>query len=131
MEEGEGSGGTMTLAFWILMLLPPSLRERRRYLVFEVMSERELSKKELLREIREAMFSLYGDVGVSESGIRLIGYQNEKGTNRGVGIVRCAHTKVEGVRAAVASIHSVNGARLGIRVIGISGTIKGATRLYR
>ena len=31
--------------------------------------------------------------------------------------------------AALACIHSVNETRVGIRVIGISGTIKGATRL--
>ncbi len=124
--------------YWDLMLyLPPTLRERRRYLAFELISEREIDKRELLKEIRDSVYSLYGDTGASESKMWLIEYSKNEdadgGTDRcrGVGILRCAHNKVEEVRAALACIHSASGVRLGIRVIGISGTIKGATRLRR
>jgi ribonuclease P/MRP protein subunit POP5 len=143
MEEGEGRGDNKKmksgkskiqnqLVFCILyfaLLIPPSLRDRRRYLVFELMSEREIDKWALLKEIRDSVFSLYGDVGVSESKIRLMEYTKREGTDRGMGILRCAHDKVEEVRAALACIHSANEASLSIRVIGTSGTIKGATRL--
>lgn len=95
--------------------------------MFELISEREIDKWALLNEIRDSIFSLYGDVGASESKIRLIKYTKREGTDRG--ILRCVHYKVEEVRAALACIHSANGARLSIRVIGTSGTIKGATRL--
>lgn len=118
----------MKFAVYILqfaLLLPPSLRGRRRYLVFEVISEREIDKKALLKEIWNSVYSLYGDAGASESRIWLMEYDG------GEGILRCAHDKVEEVRAALACIHSVNETRVGIRVIGISGTIKGATRLRR
>ncbi len=140
MEKGNGSGDNIKnekckvqyqFAFYILhfalLMLPPSLRERRRYLVFEVISEREIDKRELLDEIRSSLYSLYGDVGASESRIWLIGYDKKKD----VGILRCAHNKVEEVRAALACIHSVNGARIGMRVIKTAGTIKGATRLTK
>ena len=117
------------------MLLPPSLRGRRRYIVFEVISERGIDKKALLKEIWDSIYSLYGDVGASESKLWLIGYGYDKRKDRDIGrdrgILRCAHDKVEEVRAALACIHSVNEAKVGIRVIGISGTIKGATRLRR
>ncbi len=93
--------------------------------MFELISEREIDKKSLLKEIWDSVYSLYGDAGASESRIWLMGYDG------GEGILRCAHDKVEEVRAALACIHSVNEARVGIRVIGISGTIKGATRLWR
>jgi ribonuclease P/MRP protein subunit POP5 len=145
MEKGKGSGDTMKSAkcksqnkIFILhfaLLLPPSLRERKRYLLFEVISKREIDKRELLKEIWDSTYSLYGDVGTSESRIWLIGYDQKKdadtGADVGVGILRCAHDKVEEVRAALACIHSVNEARVGIRVVGISGTIKGATRLTK
>jgi ribonuclease P/MRP protein subunit POP5 len=147
MEKGKGSGDNMKMKsakcksqnkFCILhfaLLLPPSLRERKRYLVCEVISEREIDKRELLKEIRDSTYSLYGDVGASESRIWLIEYDKKKdadtSTDVGVGILRCAHDKVEEVRAALACIHSVNEARVGIRVVGISGTIKGATRLTK
>ncbi|NMX21289.1 hypothetical protein C5S30_02390 [ANME-1 cluster archaeon GoMg4] len=116
-----------------LLILPPSLRERRRYLLFEVLCEREIDKRELLKEIWNSLYSLYGDVGASESKVWLIEYHKREDANSssggggGVGILRCAHNKVEEVRASLACIHSINDARIGIRVIKISGTIKGAT----
>lgn len=123
------------LHFALLSTILPSLRGRRRYIVFEVISEREIDKKALLKEIWDSIYSLYGDVGASECKLWLIGYDKTKDTDigkgKGKGILRCAHDKVEEVRAALACLHSVNEARVGIRVIGISGTIKGATRLRR
>ena len=56
------------------LLLPPSLRGRRRYLVFELISEREIDKKSLLKEIWDSVYSLYGDAGASESRIWLMEY---------------------------------------------------------
>ena len=142
-------------------LTPPSLRERRRYIVFEVIyeehrkkhekhekknqeSEKErerknreekeekskikdeegISERALLRAIWDALYSLYGDIGVSECGIWLIDYDEK----RGVGILRCTHTKVEAVRAALACIHMINGRRTCIRGVVTSGTIKAARR---
>jgi ribonuclease P/MRP protein subunit POP5 len=115
----------------VMLYLPPSLRERRRYLLFEVTSERELDKRELLKEIWDSIYSLYGDVGASESKLWLIAYHVRENTNRSVGILRCAHDRVDEVRASLACIHSVNGARAGIRVIKTSGTIKGVKHLRR
>jgi ribonuclease P/MRP protein subunit POP5 len=123
METGKRSGNNK-----LKLYIPPSLRERRRYLVFEVISEREIERKELLKEIWDCIYSLYGDVGVSESKIWLIQYDKRAG----IGILRCAHKKVEEVRAALACLHSVNETRtrIGIRVLGISGTIKGARKKF-
>lgn len=117
----------------VMLYLLPSLRERRRYLLFEVLGERELDKRELMKEIWNSMYSLYGDVGASESKLWLISYRENESHNEGeatcgMGVLRCAHDKVEEVRASLACIHSVNGARVGIRVIRTSGSIKGASK---
>lgn len=111
--------------FLILHYLPPSLRERRRYLLFEVLSERALEKWELLREIWDSLYTLYGDLGASESKVWLIEYHTLDGATGGRGILRCAHQHVEDVRASLACIHAVNNVRVGIRVIRTSGTLKG------
>ncbi|MHC1611017.1 MAG: Rpp14/Pop5 family protein [Candidatus Methanospirareceae archaeon] len=131
MEEGERCRDNMNMRYSLsfLLHLPPSLRERRRYLRFEVISEREIDKRELLKAIWDSLYGLYGDVVASESKIWLIEYH--KGEKNGVGILRCAHDKTDEVRASLACIHSVNGAQVGIRVIKTSGTIKGATRPRR
>ena len=117
----------------VLLYLLPSLRERRRYLLFELMGEREIDKRELMKELWNSIYSLYGDVGASESKLWLIEYhrledRKEEESTLIVGVLRCAHNKVEEVRASLACIHTVNDARVGIRVIRTSGSIKGASR---
>lgn len=92
--------------------------------MFEVLSEIGIDKHRLLNAIWDSVYSLYGDIGTSESKLWLIRYDK-----KGIGILRCTHTKVEEVRAALACVHSVNGAGIGISVIGVSGTIKGASRV--
>ena len=112
----------------VMRYVPPSLRERRRYLLFEMIGEREIDKRDLLKELWDSIHSLYGDVGASEIKLRLIKYHTRGSTQSVVGILRCAHDKVEEVRASLACIHSITDARVGIRVIKTSGTIRGATR---
>lgn len=90
----------------------------------KIKDEEGISERALLRAIWDALYSLYGDIGVSECGIWLIDYDEK----RGVGILRCTHTKVEAVRAALACIHMINGRRTCIRGVVTSGTIKAARR---
>ena len=113
----------------VMRYVPPSLRERRRYLLFDMIGDREIDKRALLKELGDSIHSLYGDVGASKIKLRLIKYHTREDDTHGVvGILRCAHGKVEEVRASLACIHSITDARVGIRVIKTSGTIRGATR---
>ena len=98
------------------------MREKRRYLLFEVISDGEVAKHGLQNAIWDSIYSLYGDTGASESRLWLVNYDS----GIGIGVLRCAHRTVEKVRAALACIYSVDGVRTAIRVIRVSGTLKGA-----
>lgn len=102
----------------------PVLRERKRYIVFEVISEKDVSKNDLLAAIRSAETTLFGDIGSSLSRLRLISFDGR------FGLLRCAHTRIEESRAALATVYSINRTRAAIRVLGVSGTIKAATEKY-
>ncbi len=104
--------------------LPSSLRQRKRYLAIEVIAEREVSREELLREIFSSLGSLYGDIGSSECGVRLLDYGSQKG------VLRCSHGMEDRSRAAFATITTIGGQRAIVHVLGISGTVKGATQKY-
>ena len=122
--------------------IPASLRERKRYLVFEIIAPQNEEEKEesccsncesyvvnerdLLRAIWEALYSLFGDVGVAACNIWLIDFDGKKG----VGILRCSHRKVEEVRAALACI-KIGGRPLCIRVVRTTGTVKAARSIAR
>ena len=97
------------------------MREKRRYLLFEAICDAEVGKHELQNAIWDSIYSLYGDTGASESRLWLVNYDS----GIGIGVLRCAHRTVEEVRAALACIHSVDGVRTAIRVIRVSGTLKG------
>ena len=111
-----------------MVYTPPTLRERRRYLRFELQCERPVDKRAVLKEIWDSLYALYGDLGASESKLWLIEYQPSEDGTQGVGILRCAHNHVEEVRAALACIHAIDTARVGIRIVKTSGTIKGASK---
>ncbi|MHC1579736.1 MAG: Rpp14/Pop5 family protein [Candidatus Alkanophagales archaeon] len=114
-------------------LLPPSLREKKRYLVFEVLSEGEVERGEFLKELWNSLYSLFGETVASGCKLWLIDFGREgvfEGFEVYTGIVRCAHKRTDEVRAALACIPSVGGKRVSIRVRGISGTIKAARRKF-
>jgi len=107
-----------------LKILPPTLRDKKRYLAFELICEHEVTREELLREMFSCVGSLIGDVGSSECGIRLLTFEDSKG------IIRCAHKKTGLTRAAVTTITHISGKRVLMHILGISGTIAGATEKY-
>jgi ribonuclease P/MRP protein subunit POP5 len=102
----------------------PTLREKKRYLAFEVMSERTLNRQELVREILNSMMSIFGDKGTSEINPSLMSFDGK------YGILRCEREKRVETRAGLACINNIHGIRVSIFVLGISGTIKGATEKF-
>ncbi|MGP8331007.1 MAG: Rpp14/Pop5 family protein [Methanosarcinaceae archaeon] len=107
-----------------MKILPPTLRDKKRYLAFELLCEHEITREDFLREMFLCVGSLIGDVGSSECGIRLLTFEDSKG------IIRCAHTKTELTRAAVTTIMHISGKRVLVHILGVSGTIAGATEKY-
>jgi ribonuclease P/MRP protein subunit POP5 len=106
------------------MRLLPSLREKRRYLAFGILSENGMSRHDFTEGLRRSASSLLGDAGESECGMHLLSFDGSGG------IVRCVHTHVTQTRAALAAIHEIRDLRIAVYVIGISGTVKGAKRFF-
>ncbi|MFP4655914.1 MAG: Rpp14/Pop5 family protein [Methanohalobium sp.] len=104
--------------------LPPTMRNRKRYLAFELISEESVTREELIKEIFSCAGSLIGDLGSSECNIRLLSFENSKG------IIRCNHNTTEKTRASLATVTNIGGKQAVIHILGISGTVKGATTKY-
>ncbi|AFC99631.1 ribonuclease P protein subunit Rpp14 [Methanocella conradii HZ254] len=108
-----------------MKILPSSLREKKRYIAFEVACESEpVERKALLDEVFFATQALLGDVGSCEIGYRLMDFNGFRG------IMRVNLKGVELARAAMATVCSIKGSRAAIRVLGVAGTIKAATEKY-
>jgi len=102
----------------------PTLREKKRYIAFEITSEKTINRQELVREISNSIISLFGDKGASEINPSLMSFEGR------FGILRCAREKTNETRAGLACINNIHGILVSIRVLGISGTIKGATEKF-
>jgi len=102
----------------------PVLRDRRRYMAFEIEAEGELSPKDLMSEIHSSQFSLFGDAGAGQNRLKLICFDGRRG------LLRFGHRYLKETRATLASIHSVRGVRAALHTKGVSGTIKCAREKY-
>ncbi|WP_440944842.1 Rpp14/Pop5 family protein [Methanosarcina sp. T3] len=104
--------------------LLPSLRAKKRYLAFELISEEPVGRSDIVREVISSASSLLGDVITSDCDIRVLGFE------AGKGIIQCSHTRVKETRAALATLTRINGKRATLHVLGASGTVKRATEKF-
>ncbi|GFO96536.1 ribonuclease P [groundwater metagenome] len=102
----------------------PTLREKKRYIAFKIISENTINRKELSEELFDSICSLFGDTGGSEINPALMSYDG------GYGVLRCQKDRTSDTRAALACINKVRGGRVSIMVIGISGTVRGAMEKF-
>lgn len=104
--------------------LLPSLRAKKRYLVFELIFDEPVSRSDLVREVMFSASSLLGDVTASECDIKVLGFEDRKG------IIQCSHTKVKETRASLAALTRINGRRATLYILGTSGTVKRVTEKF-
>jgi len=99
-------------------------REKRRYLALEVAGEQPVDERAVLDAVQASVSRLFGEYGASKTNLKLITYVPEK---RQV-VIRCSHTMLEKVRAAIVSITEINGKPVAVHVVGVSGTLKALSK---
>ena len=107
-----------------MKVLSPTLRDSYRYVAFTTFLEEPVKPHAFRNELVTAAFGLFGAVGVSKFGMKVIAFDGVSG------IVRCNYKYVDDVRAVLASLSRVGNSRICVVVTGTSGTIKTATEKY-
>ena len=107
----------------------PSLREKKRYLVYELISK---NKFESYQQVADAIsymaLQFLGELGFGNAGIRMMHDQWDYARQRG--IVKVSHLYVDHLRTALMLINSINEQEVIFRTVGISGILKKAKRKY-
>lgn len=107
----------------------PTLREKKRYLAFEIISESKISDiKAVSTEMLKAIGSFLGSMQAGKAGLKLI--QELWSPERQRGIIKVGHKYVEQLKAALALIKDISGQKVIVRSVGLSGTIKKAKMRY-
>ncbi len=104
--------------------LPPTLRGRKRYMAFQVISENDVLIDDLTNSIWHSLLNFLGEYGVARAGVWIS--KNNYDANKKMGLISCNHTSVEHVRTALALIQRIGDSRAIIKVLGVSGTIRAA-----
>lgn len=95
--------------------LKPTLKEKKRYLVYEIMGNKNISFEKAKELIVSTMQKLFGVFGTAQLGLNFLEYENNKG------VIRVDNKFVDQVKAGFCLINEKN---LMIRSVGVSGTLK-------
>ncbi|MEM7813324.1 MAG: Rpp14/Pop5 family protein [Candidatus Aenigmatarchaeota archaeon] len=108
--------------------LPPSLRPKARYVVFEIISDHAVTLEDFTAALWNSVLNLLGELAASECRIWVIKNLYDERAQRGV--LKCAHDRVEHVRTALSLITMLGESKATIRVAGVTGTLKSARNKY-
>jgi RNase P/RNase MRP subunit POP5 len=95
---------------------------RWRYVIFHVHSPLNLKVEDLRVTLKKHMRSFLGTYGLSKNPFKLMAYDEE---NK-IGILKCSHTSLDIIRAALALLSAINDEPSAIHVMKVSGTYKNA-----
>lgn len=104
-------------------LLLPSLREKKRYIAFKVISEEQIVYSDLEPAILNQLLDFYGEYGFSRLSFWII--KNLYNEQKQVGVIRCNNKSVSQVIACLGLISRLGDTRVIFKILKVSGTIKG------
>lgn len=106
---------------------PPVMRERRRYIAFQVKAEGKLTKKEVEKSLWDNTFDYIGLLGAVESSFWLINFDEK--TQKGV--IRTTNKFTDKILGTLAFAEKVSNKKAVFHIKGVTGTIKKANSLAK
>ncbi|MAG91988.1 hypothetical protein CMO83_04905 [Candidatus Woesearchaeota archaeon] len=107
----------------------PSLREKKRYLVFEVISKDKITDINAVSDsIRHYSMQFLGQLGTAKAGIMVLNNKWDAELQRG--IIKVSHKHVDGLKASLMFIDKINDKEVIFRSLGVSGILNKAERNY-
>ena len=115
-----------------LKILPPTLREKKRYIAFYVYSEHDITKNDFTYHMWNKLIGLYGEVTSSDVNLWLVSYKRVSNQDRITykGILKCQRGYEKETLTMLASLTNIKENKLVVQSCGTSGTIKSLNRKY-
>lgn len=105
----------------------PSLRERKRYLAFEILSKSKITDYSLIsREITENCLKFIGELGAGKAGIMILEEKFNPRTQRG--LIKVNNKYLNELKTSLALIEKIKNQPVIIRSLITAGTIKKTER---
>ena len=105
------------------MKLLPSLRQKKRYIVFEIISSKVFPLSDIESEVTLGLQRFLGELGMSRAMPMFVKekYKNQKF------IIKVNHTAVDECKAGIILIQKIKGVPVSMRSIIMSGSLKKAS----
>jgi RNase P/RNase MRP subunit POP5 len=98
----------------------PVRRYKRRYVAFRVSGLKQFSDAEVSGAFKDAIRRVYGYHGLSKMGLKFIEFSHKEQE----GIIRCNHSHIREMRAAIALLDQISGVQVAATVVRVSGTLR-------
>jgi len=114
----------------IVKHLPKHLRPRWRYLAvaLETWPDADLDRDQFQRAVWQSARTLLGDAGTAPLDLSV--FQFDVANGQGTALVRTRRGTVEAARASLACLSTIGEDPVGIRVAGVSGTVRACEEKY-
>lgn len=106
--------------------LRPTLREKKRYVVFRVVSDDVIEYKSIEKEINSQILLFLGTLYAGKAGILILKNQYLKNH----GIIRVSHLFVDELKSALMHVQKIDKKSITIDVMGVSGILKKAREKF-
>jgi RNase P/RNase MRP subunit POP5 len=106
-------------------MLIPTLREKKRYLVFKIIGGR-FDKRDVEKAIKQAFLDFLGELGLSRAGLLFPLWKK----NKNVGVIRVNNKFVEEAKFCLSLIKQIGGERVLIRDLRVCGALKKTKDFY-
>ncbi|MEM4263677.1 MAG: Rpp14/Pop5 family protein [Candidatus Woesearchaeota archaeon] len=104
----------------------PSLREKKRYVVFEIISKTKIDFTAASKAIWNSILNFAGTKGAAEAGIWVMNDKFNKEKQKG--IIKTSHKSIDLLKAALALIKEIEGKAAIVRSIAVSGILNKAEK---
>ena len=107
----------------------PSLREKKRYLVFEIISKEKISDAGAVSDaVYSSSLQFLGQFGTAKAGIMVLNNKWNPKFQRG--IIKVSHKHVDAVKAALIFTKKIENKDVILRSVGVSGILNKAEKKF-
>jgi RNase P/RNase MRP subunit POP5 len=100
----------------------PSLKEKKRYILFKVHSEEPISYENVKNAVYDSVAEWFGANDLAKANVHIV--KNLWNGKNQTGVIRCSPKFVDDVKVAMALVHQIGDERVIIQSTRVSGTIK-------
>lgn len=108
--------------------LSPTLKEKKRYLVFEVIAKRNLSVSKVKDTLYKTIHTVLGLLDSAKAGIKFLDNRYDEKTNKG--ILKVNHKYVDSLKFALMHTTKIGETKVIVKSHGVSGILKKAINNY-